>query len=174
MSEFHDDYPQYELMAHHSEEEGKVKRRKLWNVFFIMLGITIVELIIGFYAKEWHLLNEDRTSTGLLKFIFIGLTILKAFYIVFSFMHLGDEKKMFKYSIIIPYTVFILYLVFIVLVEAIYAGEHKEKMDELIVKQKIELNAAAASGHHEAAGAGHQEEKHDAAGAEHKEGGEHH
>jgi cytochrome c oxidase subunit 4 len=173
MSEFHDDYPQYELMAHHSEEEGKVKRRKLWNVFFIMLGITIIELIIGFYAKDWHLLNEDRTSTGVLKFIFIGLTILKAFYIVFSFMHLGDEKKMFKYSVILPYTIFILYLVYIAMAEAIYCGVHKEKMDALIVKQKIELNAAAASGHHEAGGTGHEEEKHDA-GAEHKEGGEQH
>lgn len=171
MSEFHDDYPQYELMAHHSEEEGKVKRRKLWNVFFIMLGITIIELIIGFYAKDWHLLNEDRTSTGVLKFIFIGLTILKAFYIVFSFMHLGDEKKMFKYSVILPYTIFILYLVYIAMAEAIYCGVHKEKMDPLIVKQKIELNEAAASGHHEAVGAGHEEEKHDT-GAKHKEGGE--
>ena len=172
MSEFHDDYPQYELMAHHSEEEGKVKRRKLWNVFWVMLAVTIVELIIGFYAKEMHLLEEDRTSTIALKFIFIILTLGKAYFIVFSFMHLGDEKKMFKFSVILPYTIFILYLIYIAMAEAVYCGEHKEKMDELIVKQKIELNEAAASGHHEAAGAGHEEEKHDAATEEHKEGGE--
>lgn len=172
MSEFHDDYPQYELMAHHSEEEGKVKRRKLWNVFWIMLAVTIVELIIGSYAKELHLLQEDRTSGVLLKVIFIGLTIGKAYFIVFSFMHLGDEKKMMKYSIILPYTVFILYLVYICVAEAVYCGEHKEKMDELIVKQKIELNAAAAAGHGHDAGAGthdggHEENKHEGA-EEHK------
>jgi cytochrome c oxidase subunit 4 len=46
--EFHDNYPQYELMSHHTEEEGKKKRRKLWNVFWIMLCITIVELVVGF------------------------------------------------------------------------------------------------------------------------------
>lgn len=148
MSDFHDDYPQYELMAHHSEEEGKIKRKKLWKVFWILLGVTIIELIIGSFAKEWHLLNDDRTSTLLLKIIFIGLTIGKAYFIVFSFMHLGDEKKALKYSIILPYTIFILYLVFILLTEAVYNGKHKEKMDELIVKQKIELNEAAASGHH--------------------------
>lgn len=172
MSEFHDNYPQYELMAHHSEEEGKVKRKKLWRVFWYMLAITIIELIIGFYAKEMHLLNDDRTSTGVLKFIFIGLTILKAFFIVFSFMHLGDEKKMFKYSVIVPYTVFILYLVYICIAEAVYAGEHKEKMDELIVKQKIELNAAAAAGHgHDAThenGAGHEGDTHEGASEGHK------
>lgn len=162
MSEFHDNYPQYEFMAHHSEEEGKIKRRKLWNVFWIMLIVTIVELIIGFQAKEWGLLNEDRTSSVTLKFIFIGLTLLKAFYIVMSFMHLGDEKKSLKYAILAPYMIFILYLVYIVVAEANYSLGHKEKMDELIVKQKIELNEAAKSGHGHDAGATHEgEEKHE-------------
>jgi cytochrome c oxidase subunit 4 len=161
MSEFHDDYPQYEFMAHHSEEEGKVKRKQLWNVFWIMLTVTIVELVIGSYAKQLHLLEPDRTSSVLLKFIFIGLTIGKAFFIVFSFMHLGHEKKALKYSILAPYLVFITYLIYIVLSEAIYCGEHKEKMDPLIVKQKIELNAAAAAGHHEGA------EKHEGAEEHH-------
>lgn len=146
MSEFHDDYPQYELMAHHSEEEGKKKRRKLWNVFWIMLVVTIVELIIGFEAKKLGLLNPDRTSGVGLKFIFITLTLFKAFFIVFSFMHLGDEKKGMKYSILAPYIVFILYLIYICIAEANYCKVHKEKMDELIVKQKIELNEHANSG----------------------------
>ena len=160
MSEFHDDYPQYEFMAHHSEEEGKIKRRKLWNVFWIMLAVTIVELIIGSYAKNMGLLEPDRTSSVTLKIIFIGLTVFKAFFIVFSFMHLGDEKKAMKYSILAPYIMFILYLIYIILTEAVYCGVHKNKMDDLIVKQKIELNKAAASGH--------QEE------GEAKEGGEEH
>ncbi|MES2138220.1 MAG: cytochrome C oxidase subunit IV family protein [Bacteroidota bacterium] len=168
MSEFHDDYPQYELMAHHSEEEGKVKRKKLWNVFWIMLAVTILELIIGSFASQMGLLEADRTSTVLLKVIFIGLTIGKAFYIVFSFMHLGHEKKALKYSILAPYIIFILYLIYIIIAEAIYCGVHKQKMDELIVKQKIELNAAAAAGHHNAAGAeGHETPAH-------KETEEHH
>jgi cytochrome c oxidase subunit 4 len=157
MSEFHDDFPQYELMAHHSEEEGKKKRRKLWNVFWIMLCVTIVELIIGFKASSLGLLNEDRTSGIVLKFIFIGLTIAKAFFIVFSFMHLGNEKKAMKYTIIAPYTVFILYLIWICIAEANYCKIHKEKMDDIIVQQKIELNAAAKSGHGHDAGAAHEQ-----------------
>jgi cytochrome c oxidase subunit 4 len=157
MSEFHDDYPQYELMSHHSEEEGKKKRRKLWNVFWIMLGVTIVELIIGFQASSWGLLNEDRTSNGVLKIIFIGLTIGKAFFIVFSFMHLGDEKKVMKWSVLAPYTVFILYLVWICVVEANYCKINKHPMDNIVVQQKIELNEAAKSGHGHEAGAAHEE-----------------
>lgn len=167
MSEFHDDYPQYELMAHHSEEEGKVKRRKLWNVFWIMLAITILELVIGSFASQLGLLEADRTSTVLLKVIFIGLTIGKAFYIVFSFMHLGHEKKALKYSILAPYIIFILYLIYIIIAEAVYCGVNKEKMDDLIVKQKIELNAAAAAGHHSAGGEKHEGAAHDGAEEHH-------
>jgi cytochrome c oxidase subunit 4 len=87
MSGFNDGYPQYELMALHDEETGKVVRKKLWKVFWIMLVITIAELIIGFQAVDWGL------SKTLLKIIFISLTIVKAAYIVLSFMHLGDETK---------------------------------------------------------------------------------
>lgn len=165
MSEFHDNYPQYELMAHHSEEEGKVKRRKLWNVFWIMLTVTILELIIGSYAKEMHLLNDvDRTSTSTLKLIFIGLTLGKAYFIIYSFMHLGDEKKALKYSIIAPYTIFILYLVYVLVAEANYVKVHKDKMDHLIEIQKNDLNAAAAAGHGHDAGATHEgAEKHEGA-----------
>jgi len=163
MSEFHDDYPQYELMAHHSEEEGKLKRRKLWNVFWIMLGVTIIELIIGFKAKEWGLLHPtDRTSTSFLKVVFIGLTLGKAFFIIFSFMHLGDEKKVLKYCVIAPYTVFILYFVYILVAEANYVNSIKDRMDPIIVEQKVKLNEAAMSGH------GHHEEGH------HEEGAAHH
>ena len=94
--EFHDDYPQYELMAHHGEEEGKKARRKLWNVFWIMLAITIFELIVGFLApgKGW-------SGTTWLKVLFISLTIAKAGYIVIVFMHLGHEVKFFKYLFVL-------------------------------------------------------------------------
>jgi cytochrome c oxidase subunit IV len=147
MSEFHDDYPPYELMAQHGETEGKGIRKQLWTVFWIMLAVTIVELLLGSYANKLGLLEHDRTSSFQLKIIFIGLTLGKAYFIVFSFMHLGHEKKAMRYSILGPYIIFILYLIYIILAEAIYCGVHKNKMDDLIVKQKIELNAAAAAGH---------------------------
>ena len=85
--EFHDDYPQYELMAHHGEEEGKKARRTLWNVFWIMLAITVVELIIGAMApgKGW-------TGATWLKVFFIVLTIAKAAAIVW-WKHYGDRPS---------------------------------------------------------------------------------
>ncbi|MFL5765125.1 MAG: cytochrome C oxidase subunit IV family protein [Bacteroidia bacterium] len=169
MSEFHDDYPQYEFMAHHSEEEGKKKRRKLWNVFWIMLIVTIVELIIGFNAMKLSLLDPvNRTSSVTLKFIFIGLTLLKAGFIVLSFMHLGDEKKSLKRAILVPYTIFILYLVWICVTEANYCRIHKHEMDHIIVEQKDQQNKDAISGHH------HEEGEHHEAGGEEAKPAEEH
>ncbi len=138
MSEFNDNYPQYELMAHHSEEEGKKKRRKLWNVFWIMLGITLVELMVGFYNTHF--------SEFALKVIFIGFTIVKAGYIVLSFMHLGDEVKAFKYAVLVPFIVFIIYLVFIAdLGEGTYAKKYRMVMDKNITDKPEHSEHAEAA-----------------------------
>jgi cytochrome c oxidase subunit IV len=136
--EFNDNYPSYETMYHHTDEEGKVKRRKLWNVFWIMLGITLVELFVGFNATKWGL-----TGGAVLKWGFIILTLAKAGFIVIEFMHLGHETKFFKYTILLPYAIFIAYLIFIILVEGTYCGytENKPKLNPIFMDQKIENNA---------------------------------
>lgn len=155
--EFHDDYPQYELMAHHNEEEGKKARRTLWNVFWVMLIITIVELIIGFMAP-----GQGWSGTFWLKSLFITLTIAKAGFIVMAFMHLGHEQKFFKYTILLPYTVLMVYTIFIVLNEGIYSGKPKNhpKLDPIFAQQQINLKSGV---HHNAAtinSAEHSEEHH--------------
>jgi cytochrome c oxidase subunit IV len=58
-----------------------------------------------------------------LQVTFIGLTLFKAGYIVWIFMHLGDEKKSFQWTVLAPYFILIGYLIFIALSEALYAGE---------------------------------------------------
>lgn len=161
MSEFHDNFPEYELMAHHSEEEGVEKRKQLWKVFFIMLGITIFELIVGFYMRELGLINdEDRSSTFTLKALFIGLTLLKAFYIIYHFMHLGHELKGMKYAVLVPYAMFMAYFIFINVTEANYTNVNKTPMDQLIVDQKNRLNAEDLERYNnpEAHGHGHSED----------------
>ncbi len=136
--EFHDDYPNYELMAHHSEEEGKKARRTLWNVFWIMLVITIFELVIGSMAP-----GHGWSGTLWLKVLFISLTIGKAAFIVLWFMHLKHEVKFFKYSVLVPYIIFICYTIFITLTEGTYSGKpvNRTKFDALIIKQQTDLKA---------------------------------
>ena len=56
----------------------------------------------------------------IIKWTFLFLTIVKAGFIVMSFMHLGEERKITQYTILAPYLMFIAYLIFICLTESTY------------------------------------------------------
>ena len=107
-----DDIIEYSLDTHHSEEVGKQIRKKIWVVTAILTLVTAIEVAIG------AMVHQDNTNWWIVKLLFIGLTLFKAGYIVLTFMHLGDEKKVLKYVILVPYFIFIIYLIFIALTES--------------------------------------------------------
>ena len=113
-----DDIIEYSLDAHHSEEEGKKKRKEIWKVTAILSIITAVEVLIGvFYPKD-----AAGAAWEFIKWGYIILTVIKAGYIVMVFMHLGDERKTFRMMVLVPYIIFILYLLFQVLNEGAAVG----------------------------------------------------
>jgi caa(3)-type oxidase subunit IV len=92
----------------HAEEHGEtMTRKKIWQVFFILLLITAVEFIIALYLVPHGILNY-----GVANPIYILLTLGKAFYIVAYFMHLKFEKVAMVYAIVVP----ILFIVGLILV----------------------------------------------------------
>jgi len=108
---------EYSLLANHDEEHGKAIRKKIWQVTLILTIITIVEVSTGAFIKQYY----DGIANNfwwIIKWSFIILTLVKAGYIVLVFMHLGDERKNFKWLILGPYLLFIAYLIFICLSEA--------------------------------------------------------
>ncbi|HET6243198.1 MAG: cytochrome C oxidase subunit IV family protein [Bacteroidetes bacterium] len=109
-----DDIIEYSLDAHHSEEEGVKKRKKIWQIFWILLIVTIVEVTLGL------MFSRDPGMKTFLFVTFITLTLVKAGYIVMSYMHLGDEVKSLRITILGPFLFFIFYLIFISLIEATY------------------------------------------------------
>lgn len=102
----------YALNAHHSEEEGRKIRSKIWKVTGILTLLTTVEVLMGIYFKR-----SESFSWTAIKWTFIVLTLVKAAYIVLVFMHLGDERKNLKRVVLAPYVVFIVYLIFIAITE---------------------------------------------------------
>ena len=110
-----DDIIEYSLDAHHSEEEGRKMRRKIWLVTLLLAVVTTIEVALGAYWKEWM-----PDSWNLVKWTFVVLTLVKATYIVMSFMHLGDERRNIRAIILLPYALFILYLLFIAVWESNY------------------------------------------------------
>ncbi len=100
-------------MAHTQEPQitvlppNKEKIKKLWTVAGILGIITAFEFFIAFTMGHGPL----KTA------IFVGMTIIKATYIVGEFMHLRYESKVLLWAILIP-------LIFVVwmLVAFIYEG----------------------------------------------------
>ncbi|MFN3917577.1 MAG: cytochrome C oxidase subunit IV family protein [Flavobacteriales bacterium] len=110
----------YAVNAKHSEEAGVAIRKKIWKVTALLSIITIAEVLVGVWFPK-HVVSEGTWTA--IKLYYIVLTLVKAGYIVMIFMHLGDEKKAFKWVILAPYILFILYLLFICLTEGIYVLE---------------------------------------------------
>jgi cytochrome c oxidase subunit IV len=110
----------YSLTANHDEAHGKVIRKTIWKVTGILTAITVIEVIIGAFIKQYDSTGGDNSLWPYVKIGFIILTVVKAAYIVLVFMHLGDERKNFKWIILGPYILFIIYLIFICLAESSY------------------------------------------------------
>lgn len=101
-------------MAHHEENHDIVVQpankehiRKIWMTALILGVVTALEFLLAFTMSRGILLVS----------IFIGLTIVKAFYIVAEFMHLRHETKSLIWSIIIP-TIFVFWLIVALLMES--------------------------------------------------------
>ncbi|MCB0409019.1 MAG: cytochrome C oxidase subunit IV family protein [Flavobacteriales bacterium] len=112
-----DDNKPYEYAVHHSEEEGKKARKRIWLIFWVLLAITTVEVMLGIFWKEIGI------SWFLVKMTFIVLTIFKAFYIVAEYMHLKHEKTGLKNTIIVPFVLLALYLIYHVITEGQYSAD---------------------------------------------------
>lgn len=114
-----DDIIEYSLHTHHGEEEGRKIRKKIWFVTFLLTVITVAEVAVGIYFNR-RILGADSTAWAGIKIGYIILTLVKAGYIVMSFMHLGDERRNIRVTILLPYMLFVSYLIFIALRESDY------------------------------------------------------
>lgn len=102
----------YSLNAHHSEEEGVKIRKKIVFVTVLLTVLTAIEVAMGILFKR-----SETFTWEMIKWTFVTLTLVKAGYIVMSFMHLGDERSVMKKTILMPYLMFIVYLVYIAITE---------------------------------------------------------
>lgn len=113
-------------MAGHEEVQVQVipadkeKIKKIWVTAGLLAIITAIEFLIAFTVPgdvSWG--KYSRIV------VFIVLTIVKAYYIVSEFMHLGHEKKSLVYSIILP-IMFLCWLILAMLMEANFIARDLE------------------------------------------------
>ena len=96
----------------------KSNDQKIWAVLLFLSIVTTIEVALGISKPE--ILMNTFLSAKIINWIFIILTLVKAYYIAWDFMHLRDEKNGLQASIVITLLFLIAYLVFILLVEGNY------------------------------------------------------
>ena len=149
--EFQDGFPNYEQLAQHNNDEGVGVRKRLMTVFWLLLVVTLIELAIGFV---WPAIHKAGISKTWLIIVFVAFTVLKAGYIVMSFMHLGDENKWMRWTILGPYCMFVVYLIYMLTVqEALYSGMegHRNLIDP------VNMTHSGGGSHHEGGSEGSAE-----------------
>ncbi|MFK7812244.1 MAG: cytochrome C oxidase subunit IV family protein [Maribacter sp.] len=100
----------------------KSNTQKIWGVLAFLCVVTAIEVVLGIIKPEILLLNTFL-GMKLLNWIFIILTLVKAYYIAWDFMHLRDEKTALRRAIVWTPIFLVLYLVLILLLEADYIYE---------------------------------------------------
>ncbi len=97
----------------------KSNTQKIWGVLVFLTIVTAIEVAFGI-TKPQILTHNTFLGMKLLNWIFIILTLVKAYYISWDFMHLRDEKSSLRRTIVWSPIFLVAYLVFILLFEADY------------------------------------------------------
>lgn len=89
---------------HRTEVFGRTINLSLYDVVFISLGIfTVLEVIVG------ELLPGGWFAIVLL----LALTIVKAFHVVWYYMHLNHDSRIFWVSLLVPAAIALLGLMYL-------------------------------------------------------------
>lgn len=96
----------------------KSNTQKIWGVLILLSIITSVEVALGISKPES--LMTKVIGMKILNWIFIILTLAKAYYITWDFMHMRDEKANLRRMVVWTAVFLICYLIFILLQEGGY------------------------------------------------------
>jgi uncharacterized membrane protein YfcA len=92
--------------------------QKIWGVLILLSIVTVVEVALGIFKPKILLLYF--LNMKILNWIFISLTIVKAYYITWDFMHMRDETKTLRRVVVWTFVFLVLYLIFILIQESGY------------------------------------------------------
>ena len=96
----------------------KSNTQKIWGVLILLTIVTTVEVALGIIKPESLMVSV--LGMKLLNWIFIILTIVKAYYITWYFMHMRDETASLRRMVVWTAIFLICYLIYILLQEGGY------------------------------------------------------
>ncbi|MDG1219039.1 MAG: cytochrome C oxidase subunit IV family protein [Flavobacteriaceae bacterium] len=96
----------------------KSNTQKIWGVLILLTIVTTVEVVLGIIKPPFMM--ESFLGMKILNWIFIILTIVKAYYITWDFMHMRDETPALRRVVVWTAIFLICYLMWILIQEAGY------------------------------------------------------
>lgn len=127
----------------HDNAHAQFDTRPIWRTFWILLGITMVELMLATIHLKTGFPNKY-----VLNGVYLILTCAKAFYIIAEFMHLRHEIKNLIMTIAVPALLFIWFLIAFVSDGNSYR-ELRNRYDKYQLEQN-DKKVAPEGGEHEA------------------------
>lgn len=130
----------------------KSNTQKIWGVLAFLTFVTAIEVILGIYKPDFlmtvwidpieggffatlaNIILSPFVYMKPLNLIFILLTIVKAYYITWDFMHMRDETKALRRMVVWTAVFLICYLIFILLQEGGYVFDVYND-DKAIIKR---------------------------------------
>ena len=108
----------------------KSNTQKIWGVLILLTIITAVEVALGIYKPESMMIQF--LGMKVLNWVFIILTLAKAYYITWDFMHMRDETASLRRMVVWTAVFLICYLLFILLqaggyIESIYSSGYVKR-----------------------------------------------
>ena len=100
----------------------KTITHKIWGVLLLLSIVTAIEVALGIYKPD--VLMTYFLNMKILNWIFIMLTIVKAYYITWDFMHMRDETKLLRRVVVWTFIFLVCYLVWILIQEAGYIFDY--------------------------------------------------
>lgn len=93
-------------MAHLSYEEGK---KLVFKGLWLLGAVTLVEVVVSLFGKGhiWAGIKDlsgvgGTIVVGIVGLLLIGLSLYKAYFIIYNFMHMAFEAKGLAMSVLLP------------------------------------------------------------------------
>lgn len=86
------------MAQHLTYDEAK---RGVWKGLILLAGVTVIEVLLSL-LKAAEFAEGIRPLIYAASLFIIGLSIYKAYFIIFEFMHMGYEVKGLAMSVLLP------------------------------------------------------------------------
>ena len=131
-------------MGHTNYEAAK---KGVFRGMWLLAGVTLLEVFVSLFGKghlfvnptNWFKVNlfgmEFSIVLALVALALIGLSLYKAYFIIYEFMHMGHEVPGLRMSVLLP-TALLIWAIIAFFQEGDSWGKRREQIEE---KDKLEV-----------------------------------